>query len=113
MSVTIYHNAKCSKSRQTLALLQQNGVTPTVVDYLTTPPSVDELRSILNKLGLNAKDVTRTKEAKEEGLDVKTLDNEALINELTKHPRAIERPIVVNGDKAALGRPPEAVLDIL
>jgi len=113
MSVTIYHNAKCSKSRQTLALLQENGVTPTIVDYLSTPLSVDELRSILEKLGLNAKDITRTKEAKEEGLDVQALDNEALIFELTRHPRAIERPIVVHGDKAALGRPPEQVLEIL
>jgi len=113
MTVTIYHNPRCSKSRQTLALIEENGVTPVIVDYLTTPPTADELRDILAKLGLTAKDITRKKEAKEEGLDLDELDNDGLIEQLALHPRAIERPIVVNGDNAAMGRPPESVLDIL
>ena len=111
MSVTIYHNPRCSKSRTTLQLLEDNGVTPDVVLYLDTPPSADELRAILAKLGKGPKDILRKKEAKEEG--IADLDGDALIEALAAHPRAIERPIVVKGDKAAMGRPPESVLEIL
>lgn len=111
MSVTIYHNPRCSKSRTTLQLLEDKGVEPEIVQYLDTPPSADELRAILAKLGLGPRDILRKKEAKEEG--IADLDGDALIEALAKHPRAIERPIVVKGDKAALGRPPEQVLDIL
>jgi len=113
MTVTIYHNPRCSKSRQTLELLRENGVEPTIVEYLETPPSASELTAIIAKLGKTAAEIVRKKEAAEEGIDVATLDNEALIKALAAHPRAIERPIVVNGDKAAVGRPPESVLDIL
>jgi arsenate reductase len=112
MSVTIYHNPKCSKSRQTLALLQENGVEPTIVEYLSTPPSAAELKKILNKMGKGPRDVLRAKEAREEGID-KSLDGDDLIAAIAAHPRALERPIVVKGDKAALGRPPESVLDII
>ncbi|MGB0747444.1 MAG: arsenate reductase (glutaredoxin) [Magnetospiraceae bacterium] len=112
MTVTIYHNPRCSKSRQTLQLLQENGVDPTIVAYLETPPSAAEFKAILGKLGLAAKQVMRKKEAKEEGIDLDQAED-ALIAAMVAHPRVIERPIVVKGDKAALGRPPESVLDIL
>ena len=112
MSVTIYHNPRCSKSRQTLALLEENGVAPNIVEYLVTPPSAAELKDVLNKLGLGPKDILRTKEAGEEGIDP-GLDGDALVEAIAQHPRALQRPIVVNGDKAAVGRPPEAVLDIM
>ena len=112
MSVTIYHNPKCSKSRETLALLQENGIEPEIVEYLKAPPTAAELKAVLKKAGLGPRDVLRAKEAKEEGID-KSLDGDALIAAIAAHPRALERPIVINGGKAALGRPPENVLDIL
>tara|TARA_R110002012_G_scaffold273450_1_gene459307 strand:- start:1386 stop:1721 length:336 start_codon:yes stop_codon:yes gene_type:complete len=111
MTVTIYHNPRCSKSRQTLALIEEKGMTPTVVEYLTTPPSVADLTAILAKLGKAPEQIMRKKEAREEGIADLTGDD--LIAALVAHPRAIERPIVVNGDKAAMGRPPEDVLAIL
>lgn len=113
MPVTIYHNPRCSKSRQTLELVREQGVEPEIVEYLDTPPSAAELKAILAKLGKSAADIVRKKEAVEEGIDVAALDEDALISALAAHPRAIERPIVVNGDKAAMGRPPESVLEIL
>lgn len=113
MSVTIYHNPRCSKSRQTLELVREQGIEPEIVEYLDTPPSADELKTILKKLGKTAAEIVRKKEAKEEGIDVAALDEDALIQALSTHPRAIERPIVVKGGKARLGRPPESVLEIL
>lgn len=113
MSVTIYHNPRCSKSRTTLELIREQGVEPEIVEYLQTPPSASELKDILAKLGKTAAEIVRKKEAKEEGIDVAALDNDALIEALAAHPRAIERPIVVKGAKAAMGRPPESVLEIL
>jgi len=113
MPVTIYHNPRCSKSRTTLDLIREKGIEPEIVEYLVTPPSAAQLKDILSKLGKTAAEVVRTKEAKEEGIDVAALDNDALIEALIAHPRAIERPIVVNGTKAAMGRPPESVLNIL
>jgi len=112
MSVTIYHNPRCSKSRQTLQLLQDNGIDPTIVEYLETPPNAVKLTEILAKMNKGPRDILRKKEALEEGIDT-SLDGDALIEALAAHPRALERPIVVNGDKAAMGRPPESVLDIL
>lgn len=109
--VTIYHNPRCSKSRQTLQLLQDNGVEPTIVDYLETPPSVADLNDILAKLGKTVEEIVRKKEAQEEGIDGLTGDD--LVAALAAHPRAIERPIVVKGKKAVLGRPPENVLDLI
>lgn len=113
MSVTIYHNPRCSKSRQTLELVREQGIEPEIVEYLDTPPSADELKAILKKLGKTAAEIVRKKEAKEEGIDVGALDEDALIKALVAHPRAIERPIVVKGAKARMGRPPESVLEIL
>jgi arsenate reductase len=110
--VTIYHNPRCSKSRETLELLRSRGVEPTVIEYLKTPPGPAELSAILAKLGKGPRDITRAKEAAEAGLP-KDLDGEALIAALSANPAAIERPIVVKGDRARVGRPPESVLDIL
>ena len=113
MSVVIYHNPRCSKSRQTLALIEGKGVTPKIVEYLDTPPSADELKEILSKLGKPAAEIVRKKEAIEEGIDLSALSEAALIEALASHPRAIERPIVIKGNRAVLGRPPENVLEIL
>ena len=115
MSVTIYHNPRCSKSRQTLALLRERGIEPEVVEYLKTPPDTARLGALLDMLGLAPRDVMRRKEAPytELGLDDPTLGRDALIAAMAAHPILIERPIVVSGPKAALGRPPEAVLAIL
>jgi arsenate reductase (glutaredoxin) len=115
MTVTIYHNPRCSKSRATLALLEARGVKPKIVDYLKSPPSAAELKAILNKLRLTPRDILRTSEPvyAELGLKTKALDDDALIALMVKNPILIERPIVVAGDKAAVGRPPENVLAIL
>ena len=113
MSVTIYHNPRCSKSRQTLELIREKGVEPQIVEYLETPPSAAELKNILSKLGMSAAEIVRTKEAKEEGINVSALDNDALIEALAAHPRAIERPIVVKGAKAVMGRPPQNVINLI
>lgn len=112
MSVTIYHNPKCGKSRETLKLLEAKGLHPNVVEYLKTPPSASELKQILGWLGVTAKDILRRKEAAENGVDP-TLPEDRLIAAMVAHPIVIERPIVVAGDRARLGRPPEKVLEIL
>lgn len=115
MTVTIYHNPRCSKSRQTLALLQERGVTPTVVEYLKTPPDAATLGDILAKLGSPPRQLMRVKEAvyRELGLGDENLSDADLIQAMVDNPILIERPIVLAGDRAALGRPPEAVLAIL
>ncbi len=112
MSVTIYHNPRCSKSRQTLQLLEDQNLSPVIIEYLDNPPSAAELKDILGKLGKTPRDILRPKEAADEGID-KNLGDDALIKAISEHPRALERPIVVNGHKAAIGRPPESVLEIL
>ncbi|NQU60313.1 MAG: arsenate reductase (glutaredoxin) [Rhodospirillales bacterium] len=113
MTVTIYHNPLCSKSRQTMELLKARGIEPKVIEYLTDTPGADALKNILAMLGLGPRDIMRKKEAKEAGLDDPGLDDAALIKGMVENPIVIERPIVVNGGKAALGRPPESVLEIL
>lgn len=115
MPIQIYHNPRCSKSRQTLALLQERGVDPEVILYLDNPPSAATLKGIVRKLGLSsARDMMRVKEAPYIELSLKDVTAEtALVDALAENPILIERPIVVNGDKAAIGRPPEAVLDII
>ena len=113
MSVTIYHNPRCSKSRQTLALIEDKGITPEIVEYLDTPPTPVQLKEILGLLDMGPRDLMRKKEAKEAGLDDPSLSDDALIEGLCANPRAIERPIVIAGGKAKLGRPPEQVLEIL
>ena len=114
--VTIYHNPKCSKSRQTLALLQEQDVDIEVIEYLKNPPSVDTLRGIVNKLGMcSAMDLIRTKEDIFKELDViaHAGEEDALLNVMNKNPKLIERPIVIVGENAKIGRPPEGVLDLL
>ncbi len=113
--ISIYHNPRCSKSRQTLALLQERGIEPEIVLYLDTPPNEQTLKSLLQKLGISARQLLRKGEDafKENNLADKDLSEDQLISAMVAHPKLIERPIVVNGDKAALGRPPEQVLDIL
>ena len=115
MSVTIYHNPRCSKSRQTLQLLQERSIEPTVVEYLQSPPDAATLDAILTELGLEPRDLMRKKEAayKDLGLGDETLSRAALVQAMVENPILIERPIVRSGGKAALGRPPEAVLEIL
>lgn len=115
MSVTIYHNPRCSKSRQTLALLEEQGVTPTIVEYLEQGPDGGTLGKILDMLQMAPRDLMRKGEAeyKDNGLDDDSLGRDALIQAMVDHPRLIERPIVIKGNKAAIGRPPESVLDIL
>ncbi len=116
MNVKIYHNPRCSKSRQTLQILQEKGVEPEVVKYLETPPTEAELRDIIRMLGLSsARDLMRKKEKeyKELGLDNPAKTEDELIRAMVEHPRLIERPIVIRDGKAALGRPPEKVIDIL
>lgn len=114
MSTKIYHNPRCSKSRQTLALLEENQIQADVIEYLKTPPSTDELRHILDLLQMKPRDLMRKKEAtyKELGLNDENLTDEALIQAMCEHPILIERPIVLHQQSAAIGRPPEQVLKL-
>lgn len=115
MDVTIYHNPKCSKSRQTLELLREKGVKPRIIEYLKTPPSASTLDTILKGLGMEPRDLMRKKEApyKENNLGDDRLSKKALIDAMVANPILIERPIVETGGKFAVGRPPENVLEIL
>ena len=110
---TIYHNPRCRKSRETLQLLEAHGQQPQIVLYLEQPPTAAELQDLLHKLGMEPMQLIRKGEAVwKEQFKGKTLSNKELIQAMIAHPKLIERPIVVNGDKAALGRPPEQVLAI-
>lgn len=113
--VIIYHNPRCSKSRQTLALLEEKGVTPEIVLYLENPPSANKLKEIIKQLGLSsARELMRTKEAEYKELGLAAVNSEAeLIKAMVTTPKLIERPIVINKNKAAIGRPPENVLEII
>lgn len=115
MSVTIYHNPRCSKSRQTLALLQEQGIEPVVIEYLQQPPGQGELIRILEMLGIPPRKLMRTNEAvyKEKNLDNPALTAEQLVAAMVENPILIERPLVLANGRAALGRPPENVLEIL
>lgn len=112
---TIYHNPRCSKSRQTLALLEENNIAPDVVEYLQNPPNAQTLGQILNMLGLQPRELMRRNEAAyaENNLADETLSDNALIQAMIDHPILIERPIVINGGRAVLGRPPENVLELI
>lgn len=113
MPLTIYHNPRCSKSRQTLDLLTSKGHKPTVVEYLKRPPSVAELTRIIAMLGVTARDILRTAEANDAAINPDAMTEKELIEAMARNPAVIERPIVVNGGRAALGRPPQDVLKIL
>ena len=115
MSVTIYHNPKCSKSRHTLELLSAKGITPTIIEYIKNPPTVEKLNEILSQLGIAPRELMRKKENTYIELELgnSSLSDNNLIDFMVEHPILIERPIVIAKGKAALGRPPEQVLDIL
>lgn len=112
---TIYHNPRCSKSRQTLALLEEHGVSPQVIEYLKTPPSQDELVVLQQKLNLPIADMLRSKEKEfsQAGLNEPEVSEDIIRKALAEHPILLERPIVTFGDKAVIGRPPENVLALL
>lgn len=113
--ITIYHNPRCSKSRQTLELLGTHGVEADIIEYLKTPPNVGQLTDILDLLGMEPRELMRTGEPeyKDNALDNPGLSRDQLIQAMVDHPRLIQRPIVLSRGKAALGRPPENVLEIL
>ena len=113
MSYKIYHNPRCSKSRETLSILKDNGIEAEIIEYLKDTPTEKELKTLLNQLQLNAVDILRKGESifKEE-YKGKDLTNEEWIEAMVKHPKLIERPIVVKGNKAILGRPPQKVLEL-
>jgi arsenate reductase len=112
MPVTMYHNPRCNTSRRTLALLREKGVEPEIVEYLKTPYTGAQLKQLLYQLKMPASALVRKKEAAA-GVDPKNLSEAALIEAMVKNPIIVERPIVISGNKAALGRPPEAVLSVL
>jgi arsenate reductase len=114
MSLTIWHNPRCSKSRQTLSILEEKGLTPDIRLYLDNGPTVGEIKQVLEILDIEPRAIMRTGEAdyKDQGL-ANVSDNDALIEAMVKAPKLIERPVVINNGKACLGRPPENVLDIL
>ena len=113
--VTILHNPRCTKSRATLALLTDRGIEPCIVDYINAPPSIEELSKIIDMIGTGARGLMRTEEPeyRELGLDDESLPERDLIAAMCEHPRLIQRPIVVANGKAAIGRPPDAILGIL
>jgi len=115
MAVTIFHNPRCSKSRQALALLEARGIHPTIVEYLKAPPDRDTIAGVLRKLGMPARALLRLKEPEYAALGLGNPDvsDDALLDAMAAHPRLIERPIVVVGRRARIGRPPEAVLELL
>jgi arsenate reductase len=110
----ILHNPRCSKSRQALELLRDKGIEPEVIEYLKTPPEREELEAIIDTLGIEPRDLIRRHEALYKELDLdRDLGRDELIDILVRNPKLIERPIVLSGNKAAIGRPPEKILDIL
>lgn len=113
--VTIYHNPRCATSRKTLALIRARGIEPVIVEYLKSPPDAKTLRGLLKKLRLPAEAIVRKKEKeyKKLGLDRPSVTDAAVIRAIVRHPILLERPIVVSGSRAALGRPPENVEKIL
>lgn len=115
MTVKIYHNPRCSKSRQTLQLLQERGIEPEIIDYLKNPPTVAELSGLLNKLGMEPREAMRKGESeyKSNNLANPDLTRENLISSIANNPILLERPIVVANHKAVIGRPPENILTIL
>jgi len=112
--VQIYHNPRCSKSRQTLELLQQQGVDATIIEYLKQPPTAEQLKAILTALEIDAHQLLRVKEAEYKSHNLSAQSDETtIIAAMIESPKLIERPIVINGQRARIGRPPESVLEIL
>ncbi|MFT6326434.1 MAG: arsenate reductase [Crocinitomicaceae bacterium] len=115
MTIQIWHNPRCSKSRETLVLLEDKGISPEIVLYLEQSHNTESIKSVIAKLGITTRELLRSSEAayKDNNLKDKTLSDDALIQAIIAHPKLIQRPIVINGNKARLGRPPEQVLEIL
>ena len=115
MEVRIYHNPRCSKSRKTLALLKQRHIEPEIIDYLRAPPDKQQLEEIIRMLRISPRELIRRGEAeyKALGLDGEEVSDDDLVEAMLRHPVLIERPIVINGEHACIGRPPESVLEIL
>ena len=113
MAIQIYHNPRCSKSRATLALLKEQGIEPEIIEYLSDPPGETTLKKIQKALGCSVADMVREKEAPYAENGLASANEDGLIAAIAKFPILLERPIVVNGNRAAIGRPPENVLEIL
>lgn len=113
MTYTIYHNPRCSKSRQTLTLLQQHNLDINIVEYLKNPLTASQIEQLINLLKINAIDIVRTKEPEFKQLNLTTASEQQLIEALVTTPKLLERPIVVSGNKACIGRPPENILALL
>ncbi|QLC74286.1 arsenate reductase (glutaredoxin) [Pseudomonas sp. LPB0260] len=113
--LTLYHNPRCSKSRSALQLLEERGLTPSIVRYLESPPSAAQLQALLGKLGIGARQLLRSGEEEYRTLNLAEpgLSEAQLIEAMVSHPKLIERPILIAGDKAVIGRPPERVLELL
>lgn len=112
---TIYHNPRCSKSRETLKLLEENGIEPKICLYLKDPLSADIVANLVKQLGVPVRDIIRTSEAeyKDNGLSDSALTDQQLLDAIVEYPKLLQRPIVVKGDKAVIGRPPESVLELI
>ena len=114
MAITLYHNPRCAKSRDTLAIIEEHGIEPAIIEYLKTPPTKEELRAILKKLGMKAEQIVRKGEPVfKEKVAGKSLTDDQWLDVLAKNPILIERPIVVRGAAAVIGRPPERVRELL
>jgi arsenate reductase len=113
--LTLYHNPRCSKSRAALQLLEDRGLTPSIVRYLETPPAVEQLQTLLRQLGITPRELLRSGEEayQQLGLANPALSDTQLIEAMSQHPKLIERPILIAGDKAVVGRPPEKILELL
>lgn len=113
LSIQIYHNPRCSKSRATLALLEANGHAPEVIEYLKNPPNTQTIRELVEKLGIKSHELLRKGESEYQSLALQDPTDEQVVDAIVKHPILLQRPIVVAGEHAVIGRPPEAVLSIL
>ena len=114
MCITIYHNPMWGKSRKTLQLLRDNGINPTIIEYIKNPPNVEELRKICNILGLQPSDIIRKGDKVYKELNISNLGEDIdLLDIIIKHPKLMERPIVIKGQKGIIGRPPEKVEELL
>jgi len=113
--LVIYHNPSCSKSRETLQILENHDLSPTIVEYLDNPPTRQELKKIIEMLGISARDLLRTTEQiyEDAKLDSRALSEDEIITAICQHPALLQRPIVVSGNRAVIGRPPTRVLDII
>ena len=113
--LTIYHNPDCSKSRETLSILEENNKTPEIVEYLKQPPSIQALNEIVTKLNISPKELVRTADQayRNTSLEIDSMTNAEVIEAIHNHPEILQRPIVVSDDKAIIGRPPGNVLDII